>query len=95
VAEVQTPIKLPLDTSIKLIQDNIILERSDYFTIRLSIESLSFAPGPPAFLDSVITEPDVLTIYMAVRMHGTFEGLVAENPDVVEVKGWTKKALID
>lgn len=83
-------LRLPADVELLLPEHALLLNRSNYFRVLLTVEPLGGGDGPPQFLKNAITQPNVESISMIVRMQADFKGLVAENPDVVDAKEWTK-----
>lgn len=83
-------LRLPADVELSLPEHALLLNRSNYFRVSLTVEPLGGGDGPPQFLKDAITQPNVESISMIVRMQADFDGLVAENPDVVDAKEWTK-----
>lgn len=83
-------LRLPAGVKLSLPNHALLLNRPNYFRVLLTVEPLGGGDGPPQFLKDAITQPNVESISMIVRMQADFYGLVAENPDVVDAKEWTK-----
>lgn len=83
-------LRLPAGVGLSLPKHALLLNRPNYFRVLLTVEPLGGGDGPPQFLKDAITQPNVESISMIVRMQADFYGLVAENSDVVDAKEWTK-----
>jgi hypothetical protein len=83
-------LRLPAGVDLSLPDHALLLNRPNYFRVLLTVEPLGGGDGPPQFLKDMITQPNIESISMIVRMQADFDGLAAENPDVVDAKEWTK-----